>query len=145
MSLSSEYMSYERTIFPYQQLAWDHSGLWEKGGSNVEIQNDHVVIKNYTPTLALVDDVSQLLTKEDERYVDYSKLPTENVTTSLGGESYGRILETSSCYFDEDYIRAVVGRASGDSLSSVKIKGSGDSKNESEEPVRPGEDRLEET
>lgn len=131
-ALSSEYMSYERTIFPYQQLAWDHSGLWEKGGKNVEIENDKVVIQNYTPTISLLSDVAYLLTKESDQYVDYSKLPTKNVSTDLAGEEFDQILETSPSYFDEDYIKAVVGRASGDAMPRPSDLKSGDGEGNSE-------------
>ena len=106
-SLSSEYMSYERTIFPYQQPAWNHGWDESTGQKQVELENEIVVIKNYTPSLALLGDSSQLLNETSPQYVDYSKLPTEGVTTDLGGESFGTLLTTSSCYFDEDYIREV--------------------------------------
>lgn len=100
--LDSEYMTLERTVFPYGQVTSISTGL--------ETDGDILKISNYVPNLAFCS-VEELYrgdhAKDCPDYVDFSKLPTEGVDYSLGGSDSGMIITTNPKYFDEGYIREV--------------------------------------
>ena len=106
-SLSSEYMSTVRTVFPYGQYPENASAI----AYNTELDKDGTIkIKNYTPYKAITDNASELLNEDSgyENYVDYSKLPTKNVRTNLGESNYkGEIIKTNPDYFDLSFIAGV--------------------------------------
>ena len=125
-ALDSDYMSTERTVFPYGQIVGSDLKLPldEDGDPGAFVSGDNfssalgepygngqqiVKIKNYVPYMTFMNNSADLLDENSGYmyYIDYSKLP--KAKNDLDTVDYtGEILKTNPDYFDEEFRKAVM-------------------------------------
>ena len=142
-NLGSQYMSVERTIYPYQEVAdiGDHEYLgtslaaqygWDMGNirklfkdgtskditqlSYPESDGKYVLIQNYVPQFPLTNDSRNLPDLEHPSH-NYYNLPTKNIDVSAGASTFKDELVANPDYSDDEFMDKV--HKNGDKIHGV--------------------------